>query len=113
MKVVTRLSSSALFSEAWKSAMTMHNITSAFRVTGIFPLDRTKLMPAASSVPFAPASTRVSYIPMLTPAPKQKREPITQSFSEAEMQSFLDDQCKEGASSSNGDKRYQLWARMY
>ena len=91
-KVVTRLSFSALSSEAWKSAMTMHNITSAFRVTGIFPLDRSKLTPAASSVPSAPASPRLPYIPMLTPAPKQKREPITPSFSEAEMQSFLDDQ---------------------
>ena len=98
-KVVTRLSFSALFLEVWKSAMTMHNIISAFRVTGIFPC-------LSSS----------SYILLLTPAPRQKRKPITPSFSEAEMKLFLDDHHKTRAPSSNGDKteeRYQLCAQMY
>ena len=42
-RVVTRYSFSKLFSKAWMQSMTMRNILSWFRVTGICPLDRTKL----------------------------------------------------------------------
>ena len=42
-RVVTRYSFSKLFSKAWMQSMTMRNILSGFLVTGICPLDRTKL----------------------------------------------------------------------
>ena len=38
-KVVTRLQFSQLFNAAWMSSMTISNIVSGFRVTGVYPID--------------------------------------------------------------------------
>ncbi len=73
-KVVTRYSFSELFSEAWMRTMTIKNISAGFRVTGIYPLDRSKLSPldgnddAALSLSEA---TGLAYIPMFS-TPCQK-----------------------------------------
>ena len=39
-RVITRYDFSALFSDTWMNAMTVKNILSGFKVTGIYPLDR-------------------------------------------------------------------------
>ena len=66
-RVVTRMSFSLLFTEAWKKSMSMQNIISSFRVTGIYPVDRSKLLPAVDSVPSEPP-----FIPLLTPTPRER-----------------------------------------
>lgn len=117
-KAITRFSFSALFAEAWKAAMTMQNIIAGFRVTGIFPLDRTKLkeLPSsATSAESSSASSGLSYIPLLSPAPSRKRNlsslPV---FSEEEMFHFHDRyRKKRGKCSSDDDERYYLWQKMY
>ena len=39
-KVVTRFTFSKLFNEAWTLSMTMRNIQTVFKFTGIFPVNR-------------------------------------------------------------------------
>ena len=41
-KVVSRYSFCSVFAIAWLQAMSMKNIIAGFRVTGIFPVDRSK-----------------------------------------------------------------------
>ena len=48
-KAVSRYSFSELFSEAWMRAMTVRNITAGFKVTGIFPLDKEKLLSSVAN----------------------------------------------------------------
>ena len=43
-KVVTRYTFNKLFSQAWMKSMTIKNILAEFRVSGIYPLDRSKLL---------------------------------------------------------------------
>ena len=43
--VVTRCNFNQIFSKAWGKAMTMPNILTGFRVTGVYPLDRNVLRP--------------------------------------------------------------------
>ena len=42
-RAVTRFDFSALFAETWRRAMTQRNITGGFRITGIYPFNRSAL----------------------------------------------------------------------
>ena len=64
-KSVSRYTFSELFSRAWVESMNMANILSGFRCTGIFPLDRSKLIHEESVDP-DPTSNADMYIPVLT-----------------------------------------------
>ena len=44
-KVVSRFSFSSILKKAWYSSLTMENIQSGFETTGIYPMDRRKLIP--------------------------------------------------------------------
>jgi hypothetical protein len=63
-KVVTRYQFSSLFCRAWLKAVTPTNIISGFRVSGIFPVDRYKLLPSSAD---ECSSSKFCYRPMLTP----------------------------------------------
>ena len=64
-QVVTRYSFSRLFSQAWMRSMTIKNIIAGFRVTGVYPLDRSKLMgkdeDVSKIIPFNPMISRSPY----------------------------------------------------
>lgn len=67
-KVVTRFQFSSLFGQAWAQAMTPQNIMSGFKVTGVYPVDRYKVLP--NSPPKPPTlceRTGLKFIPLLTP----------------------------------------------
>ena len=62
-KVVIRYSFSPLFNEAWTSSMTQANIVSGFKVTGIYPFDRSALCDEPDCV-----ESHLTYLPLLTPS---------------------------------------------
>ena len=62
-QVVSRNTFSQLLNEAWSIAMTRSNIISGFKVTGIYPFDRTALIPQSSPE----VESQLPYIPLLTP----------------------------------------------
>ena len=77
-RVVSRFDFSALFSEAWKRAMSQKYILAGFRTTGIYPFCRTKLLPDvevgdksySNCVPGSlPKRTGLAYIPLYSPKP--------------------------------------------
>ena len=69
-KVVSKFSFSAIFSKAWLKAMTPLNIISGFHNTGIYPLDKTKLLPVEDkSSPLL--SQHILFLqPLQTPQPQ-------------------------------------------
>lgn len=71
-KVVSRYSFCSVFATAWLQAMTMKNIIAGFRVTGIFPIDRHKLIHVESPRPSRLDSVDPAYLPMLSPTPHTK-----------------------------------------
>ena len=71
-KTVSRYDFSKLFSSAWYEAMTMVNITSGFKVTGVCPFDRNAFkLPGETFTSFRPQTlqeeTGLAYIPMYSP----------------------------------------------
>lgn len=78
-KVVSHFSFSKTFSEAWMKAMTIRNILSGFRVTGVFPVNRNALRlhlePAESLV----ATSGLVFIPLYSPANSRFRRATVES----------------------------------
>ena len=113
-KVVTRYSFSRLFSKAWMAAMTMTNVVSGFRVTGVYPVNRNAIkLPGESSQPSLSEATGLAFIPLYSPA--KRPVSVTHSsfpiFSEEEV-------CRFQTRFENGydiktDERYNRWLEMY
>ena len=115
-KVVTVYCFSSLFAKAWTKSMTMKNIIASFRTTGIFPMDRNKVLSLVQSTisTESPVSKPggLTYLPLLTPipSPKQKVVPNDPDFSETEIKFFIERFCK---NYEGNDNRYKLWLQMY
>lgn len=80
-RVVTIYDFSKLFSQAWYQSMTMKNITSGFKVTGVFPVDRSAVtlpQDIAQKKTFRPEALAIqsglAYIPLYSPAPPKTRK---------------------------------------
>ena len=72
-KIITRFQFSTIFARAWMRSMSMKNITSGFKTTGIYPFNPRALQPEVEKVSplFNPASlcekTGINYIPLYSP----------------------------------------------
>ena len=67
-KVVTRYQFSQLFGQAWMKAMIPANIIAGFNVTGVFPVDRFKILPKTpTKAPSICERTGLKFIPLFTP----------------------------------------------
>ncbi len=67
-RVITRYQFSSLFSKAWMQSMTIGNVTAAFRVTGVYPLDRDVFSFVNEAA--LPQESGISFIPLYSPASK-------------------------------------------
>ena len=112
-KWVTRFNFSRPFSLAWMKSMTMKNIVSSFRVTGVYPVNRKVVeKPKELSKLSLPEATCLAYIPLYSPAKVSSVEPRRHTeFSAKELERF---ECRyENGYDLNTDKRYNKWLRMY
>ena len=112
-KRVTRFNFLHLFSLAWMKSMTMKNIVSGFRVTGVYPVNRKVVeKPKEFSKPSLPEATGLAYIPLYSPAKVSSVEPRRHTeFSAEELDRF---ECRyENGYDLNTDERYNNWLRMY
>ena len=113
-KVVTQNNFSTLFSKAWMKSMTITNIIAGFSTTGIYPIDRNKVISRLEEAMCTPPKqpSGLSYLPLLTPVPTSSRRsskrPVV--FSEAEIKLFLE-RYEDGY--DGGDERYKIWLEMY
>ena len=115
-KVITLRNFSAQFAKAWIKSMTMKNTIASFRTTGLYPIDRNKVLATVQSTiaTETPASKKVGlgYLPLLTPIPSPKCSDamLDPDFSDAEIKLFIERFHK---SYDGNDDRYKLWLRMY
>ena len=78
--VVTRYQFSQLFNQAWMKSMTISNIKSGFKVTGIYPTDHQallKLIPDSYSV--VQEESGLAFIPLISPSVKSKSSKSTEA----------------------------------
>lgn len=81
-KVVSRLSFTSLFQKTWISSMTAGNIQAGFEVTGIYPRNRTKLLPF-NYFEESLIEDDLPYMPMLTPSrPTQNQQSESKTASQ-------------------------------
>jgi len=106
-KVVTRYSFSRLFHEAWVKAMTMNNIMSGFKVTGVFPVDRSAIH-CTHQPKILSEESKIAFLPLYSPAPSRSKSRSNQpNFSAAELELF---QIRyEDNYDLKNDHRYNLW----
>ena len=115
-KVVSRYTFSQVFSKAWVHAMTMQNIITSFRITGLYPVDRNSVI--QSSIPpklvaeDVKKKTGISFVPLYTQSPSVKRcSTLNLSFSEEEM--FRYQRRYEEGYDITSDEKYNKWVKMY
>ena len=94
-RVVSIYNFSALLSEAWGQSMTVKNITSGFKVTGIYPVDRCAVQVPGQKPSFRPESlaekSGLAYVPLYSPAPTHHSQKAKMSIFEASGLSGLSD----------------------
>jgi len=111
-KVVTRFTFSRLFCQAWMKSMTIGNIVGGFRVTGIYPINRSVFTELTGPKESLTCKTGLAFIPLYSPARHSRKVTSdTPSFSEEEITKFK-------ARFENGynlmhDERYNCWLRKY
>ena len=79
-RIVTRYQFSQLFSKAWMQSMIISNITSGFKVTGIYPTDRQallKLIPDSHSG--IQEESGLAFIPLISPSVKSRSSKSTET----------------------------------
>ena len=79
-RVITQYDFCSLFSEAWSQSMTIRNVTSGFKVTGVYPFNRNAVLdkiPGENYTTFKPEclpqTSGLAYIPLYSPAPCHDR----------------------------------------
>ena len=97
-RVVTRYDFSGLFCQAWDNCMTIKNIKAGFRVTGVYPLNKSAIaLPEDDFQQFKPhllpSTSGISYIPLYSSSPFQTKpsqeEYSLKSESEDDENSFI------------------------
>ena len=88
-RVVTVYDFSKLLSEAWSESMTVKNITSGFKVTGVYPVDKNAVQIPGQKPAFKPESlaekSGLAYIPLYSPAPSRHSQKVMATYEENEM----------------------------
>jgi len=118
-KIVTIYQFSELFAAAWKKAMSSQNITSSFRATGVFPVNRQALeilqekekSPAKLSMAAIAKSNGINFLPLYSPKKSLVSKGVVVEFTSEEMKLFQR-RFNEGYDVS-GDTRYIQWLQSY
>ena len=113
-KVVTRFTFSKLFNEAWCSAMNMKNVVAGFRYTGIYPLNRSALIPEEKEEKEKSLAYRtgLKFIPLYSPLRYNSRKSATCiEFTEEEAEKFQR-RFEEGYD-LDSDEHYNSWKQFY
>ena len=110
-RIITRYQFSELFGKAWMKAMTMQNIVGGFRTTGVYPFNRSVLIPVKESRRISLAErTGLRFIPLYSPSCRKRAQVPVLSFSTEEIAKFQK-RFEEGYDIP--DERYDKWIEMY
>ena len=93
-KVVTQYDFMTLFSKAWYKAMTIPNVMSAFRTTGVHPFNK-EVVSVTEQKKFdprtLPTATGLAYIPLYSPMGKTSKARVASTDLSDPLPSFSDD----------------------
>jgi len=75
-KLITLYNFSPLFSKTWMKSMTITNIMAGFSTTGIYPVNRSKVISKLEALMCTPSKqpSKLSYLPLLTPVPSPPKK---------------------------------------
>ena len=118
-KTVTLYQFSELFAAAWKKAMTPQNITSSFRATGVFPVNRQALeilqvkekSPVKLSMAAIAKTNGINFLPLYSPKRSLISKDAVVEFTDEEMKHFKR-RFDEGYDVP-GDTRYIQWLKIH
>ena len=108
--LVTRYQFSQLFNQACMKSMTISNITSGFKITGVYPTDRQallKLIPDSYSV--VQEESGLAFIPLISPSVKSKSSKGTE-VANVEEQELFEKWYKANSNITTND-RYNAWLK--
>jgi hypothetical protein len=112
MKDNTQHHFSELFAQAWMKGMTMTNIISGFKTTGIYPFNPQALLPPDKPIANSPIfkQTSLSFIPLISPFPKryESHKVTDESFTDDKIARYKR-RVEEGYDLF--DERYENWKR--
>ena len=113
MKDNTQYHFSELFAQAWMKGMTMTNIISGFKTTGIYPFNPQALLPPDKPIANSPIfkQTSLSFIPLISPFPKryESHKVTDESFTDDKIARYKR-RVEEGYDLF--DERYEKWIRL-
>lgn len=113
-KVITRFSFNRVFAEAYKKAMTMDNIISSFRTTGIYPFDKDKVLdnPLVKEPSSLAEDAGIAYLPLYSSSvPAEQAQSLPSCFSERELVDYHKKYVNEMAVPE--EDRYLQWKKVY
>jgi len=112
-KVISKFSFNTVFSEAYKKSMIMDNIISSFRVTGIYPLDKSKVLDKCSVQESSLAEeSGIAFLPLYSDRARCDEQEPTGHFSKDELDRFHERYVRESCVSDEDD-RYSEWKKVY
>ena len=85
---MTKYTFSAVFSEVWIQAMSVRNIISSFRTTGVYPPDRNVIKLPDEVMPNLAKKTCLAYIPLYTHMKRRVSGLCYANLSEEEQEDF-------------------------
>ena len=112
-KLVSRYSFCSIFHKAWLKSMTTHNITTGFRITGVYPVNREAIIPGVELSPKIERLKKtvgISFIPLYSPFQKKTTSSVIE-FTEEELLRFQM-RYEEGYDLTT-DTKYNKWLEMY
>ena len=68
--------------------MTIANVAAAFRVTGVYPLNRNALLPSSEEPEHLSGETGIPFLPMCSPFTKRTSKTVALNFTEEEVDLF-------------------------
>lgn len=99
-KNITKFQFNPLFKDAWTRSMTMSNIMSGFRITGVYPVNRNAIISEEDHSISMKKDSNVKYIPLFSPILSGSRsrsmkrsDGLLSITEEAKDFSFLEGQC--------------------
>ena len=105
-KVVTRFVFSKLLHQAW-TAMSVSNIIAGFRITGIYPLDRSAIA-VITKKPESPKPAGLKFLPLCSPTPHTQALQVAKEVSTFTQQELEDFEKRYTEETAETNARYKL-----
>ena len=120
LKSINRYNFAKILHKAWLKGMTMHTVTTGFRVTGVYPLERSKVVPPSppEKIDQLRKAKGISFMPLYSPHPTRTVPIMHHSQCQSELafsdeETILFERRFEEGYDLKGDSRYNQWLNIH